>query len=78
MLVGIIGEAHVGITHEAQYRILVFQQTIMQVVSKRLCDSTTLSFPPWAIPCRLASEWSYTFFGTSGIRPRSAPRSRSG
>ena len=26
--------------------ILVFQQTIMQVVSKRLCDSTTLSFPP--------------------------------
>ena len=46
MLTRVIGEAHIGITHEAQYGILVFQQTIMQVVSKRLCDSTTLSFPP--------------------------------
>ena len=41
-----IGEAHVGITHEAQYGILVFQQTVMQVVSKRPCDPTTLPFPP--------------------------------
>ena len=52
--------------------------------SCRLCanDFATQASPAFeefrAIPCRLASEWSYTFFGTSGIRPRSAPRSRSG
>ena len=38
-------ETHVGITHEAQYGILVFQQTVLQVVSNRSCDPTTLLFP---------------------------------
>ena len=44
--------------------------------SCRLCPNDFATRPRF--PCRLASEWSYTFFGTSGIRPRSAPRSRSG
>ena len=39
------GEAHIGITHEAKYGSLEFKRTLMQVVCKRPCDPTALTFP---------------------------------
>ena len=41
-----IGETHIGITHEAQYGLLKFQQGLVQVVCIRLCEPTTFTFPP--------------------------------
>ena len=65
--------------------ILVFQQTVMQIVSNRPCDPTTLPFPPSknfgqflaALRQNGPKASLQTFLGTSGIRPRSALRSRS-
>ena len=46
MLTRVIGETHIGITHEAKYGLLKFQKTLVQVVCIRLCDPTTFIFPP--------------------------------
>ena len=47
MLTRVIGETHIGITHEEQYGLLKYQQSLVQVLCIRLCDPTTFTVPPF-------------------------------
>ena len=47
MLTRVIGETHIGITHEAQYALLKYRQNLVQVVCIRLRDPTTFTVPPF-------------------------------